>query len=105
MATEIKASVVLKRRFHKAKEVKGNEKLSFKKFVRKMADDGDPVAKAWFVHKSPRFNDEARALRLKNKGARIAAEKNATKLARRKKGQGKGGKATTATAAAPAKDK
>lgn len=100
--TEVKASVYLKRRFRKAKAVKGNEGLTFKKFVRKLADEGDTLAQAWFVHKSAHFNDEAKALRLKNKGARIAAEKNATKLAR-KKSKGGGGKSTTSTDAAATK--
>ena len=87
MANNVKASVYLKRLFRKAKQVKGQENLTLNAFARKLVKDGDPQAAAWFAHKSPRFNDEARALRKKNKGAKIAAEANATKLARRKKAE------------------
>jgi hypothetical protein len=92
----VKTSVYLKRRFRRAKAAKGNEGLSFKKFVRKLADGGDTLAEDWFAHKSAHFNDEAKALRKKNKGAKIAAEKNATKLARSKKSKGGGTKVKTA---------
>lgn len=94
----VKASVELKRKFRKAKTVKGNEKLTLKKFVKKLADGGDPVASSWFAHKSARFNDEAKQARIKSKGARIALEKAATKAAKRKKAQGKGAKTSTADA-------
>lgn len=92
----------MKRLFRKAKEIKGNEKLSLKAFARKLADEGEPLAKAWLFNKSLRANDEAKEMRLVNKGARISLEKNATKMARRKKSQGKGGGKSTA-AATPAK--
>ncbi len=103
MANEIKPSVILKRLFHKAKEMKGNEKLTLKKFVRKLADEGEPLAKAWFFNKSLQANKEAKELRIMNKGTRIALEKNATKMARRKKSQGKGGGKAATTVATPAK--
>jgi hypothetical protein len=95
-----KTSTYLKRMFRKAKMIKGNENLSFKNFVRKLQKDGDPQANAWFFHKSAAFNSEAKQARMKNKGARIAAEKLATKAARRKV---KGGGKTTTTATTTAK--
>ena len=82
------ASRQLKRRFKKS-EFKG----SLKQFARKLAKENDPVAVAWFEHKSPRWNDEARQARLNSKGARIALERAATKSARRKS-KGGGGKTT-----------
>jgi|GEM_PF-4204924 len=96
MANEIKPSVTLKRAFHKAKEMKGNEKLTLKKFVRKLADEGEPLAKTWLFNKSLQANLEAKEMRLKNKGGRIALERAATKMARRKKGKG-GGKTSSTT--------
>lgn len=89
-----KTSNYLKSRFRKAKKVKGNENLTLKNFVRKLQKDGDPQANAWFSHKSKSYTQEAKNLRQKNKGARIALEKSATKAARRKKG---GGSKTTTT--------
>jgi hypothetical protein len=97
--TTAKASVNLKRRFRKAKEIKGNEKLTLNQFAKKLAKEGDTVAQSWFAHKSPRFNDEAKAMRLKNKGAKIAAERAATKLARRKKAERSRNKGKTSTEA------
>jgi len=85
--TEVKTSVCLKRKFRKVKLAKGNEKLTFKKFVRQLRDEGDTLASAWFSHKSATFNDEAKQLRKKEKGAKIAAEKSATKLSRHKKSE------------------
>jgi hypothetical protein len=78
---QVKSSVYLKRRFRKAKLNKGNDSLSFKEFVRKLAQEGDEQALAWFKHKSRTFNHEAKELRLKNKGGRIAAEKSAKRMA------------------------
>ena len=94
--TEIKPSVIMKRRFRKQK----SSKLSLKSFARKLADAGDPVAKAWFFNKSLQRDVEAKELRWNNKGARILMERSATKSARRKKSQGKGTKAPTAAATA-----
>jgi hypothetical protein len=79
---KIKASVYLKRRFRKAKL--NNDSLSFKEFVRKLVKNGDELAIEWFLHKSHSFNELAKQLRLKNKGAKIAAEKNATKMSRKR---------------------
>ena len=62
-------------------------KVSLKQFARKLLKEGDQMAKDWFAHKSTTWNNEAKELRLKNKGARIAAEKNSTKLARKRLGK------------------
>lgn len=88
--TKIKPSVILKRLFRKAKKMKSNEKLSLKKFVRKLADKGESLAKDWFFNKSLQTNLKAKELRLVNKGTRISLEKNATKSSRRKKSKGGG---------------
>lgn len=79
-----KTSKALKRRFAKAKLVKGSEHLSFKDFIRRLKKEEDQSAIDWFFHKSAKFNQEAKQLRIKSKGARIASEKLATKNARRK---------------------
>ena len=88
--TEVKPSVYLKRRFKNAKVNNGT--LTFRQFVRKLAAGGDTLATAWLFNKSAHVNDEAKALRLKTKGAMITATKNATKLARKKSKTGGGGK-------------
>ena len=84
----VSASRELKRRFKKS-EFKG----SLKQFARKLLKELDPAAVAWFEHKSPRWNLEAKESRLKNKGPRIALERAATKSAKRKS-KGGGGKTT-----------
>ena len=89
MAKNVKASVYLKRRFRKAKQVKGSDTFSFKNFVRKLRDEGDVQAIAWFLHRSKAFNYPAKLARLKNKGGRIAAEKSASSSSKRKKSGGK----------------
>jgi len=99
--TETKPSTILKRLFRKAK--KANAKLTLKTFVRKLADEGETLAKTWLFNKSLQADNEAKAARLVNKGGRIAMEKAATKLSRRRKSQGKSAKTTTTAAAAPAK--
>lgn len=93
MGTEVKPSVYLKRRFKNAKV--NNVALTFRKFVKKLAAGGDTLAIAWLFNKSARVNDEAKALKQKNRGAVIAATKLATKLSRKKSKSG-GTKATVA---------
>jgi hypothetical protein len=69
---------------------------SLKKFARELLKAGDAVAKAWFANKRGASN----AKRLEKNASRITLEKQASKAARRKKSQGKQGKAADATAAA-----
>ena len=79
------ASRQLKHRYKKSEQ-----KGSFKQFVRKLLKEQDETAVAWFEHKSSSWNDQAKQDRIKNKGARITLEKNATRNAKRKsKGTGK----------------
>ena len=73
-------------------------KVSLKKFARELLKAGDPVAKAWFANKRGAQN----AKRSEKNTGRISLEKQASKAARRKKSQGKQGKAADATAAAAA---
>jgi hypothetical protein len=101
---EIKTSVYLKRLFRRAKQVKGNENLTLKNFVRKLAEEGDSYAAGWFSHKSLQCNAEAKKARLANKGARIALEKAATKMARHKKSE-RSRKTTTTTTTETTKSK
>ncbi len=68
---------------------------SLKQFARGLAASGDKVAKDWFAHKAGSLNTNRSE---KNVG-RISLEKQASKAARRKKSQGKQGKAATDTAA------
>jgi hypothetical protein len=89
MSDKVKPSKYLKRKLKKAKLVKGSEKLTLKKFVKSILDD-DKVAQSWKYNKSAAVNDTSKAARIKNKGARIAAEKSSTK-ASRKRGKGGGG--------------
>lgn len=63
---------------------KSLSKVSLKQFAHKLLKEGDVLAKEWFAHKSHTWNNEAKKLRIQNKGARISMEKNATKLSRRK---------------------
>lgn len=72
-------------------------RVSLKKFARELLKAGDPVAKAWFANKQGAQN----AKRTEKNASRITLEKQASKAARRKKSQGKQGKAAT-DAAAPA---
>lgn len=92
-----KVSQQLKRSFKKSKLVKGNEDLSFKSFVKKLAKDGDEKAQAWISHKKASWNKAAKELRIKTKGTRISLEKSATKMARRKKGERSRSKNSTTT--------
>jgi hypothetical protein len=74
-------------------------RVSLKKFARELLKAGDPVAKAWFANKRGAQN----AKRLEKNASRITLEKQASKAARRKKAQGKQGKAAAdATVAAAA---
>ncbi len=72
-------------------------RVSLKKFARELLKAGNPVAKEWFANKRGAKN----AKRLEKNASRITLEKQASKAARRKKSQGKQGKAAT-DAAAPA---
>lgn len=65
----------LKARWHK--EGKG---LSLKQFARKLVAAGDKLAQDWFDHKKGILNQG----RTDTKRAKIAAEKQASKAARRK---------------------
>lgn len=71
-------------------------KVSLKKFARELLKAGDPVAKAWFANKRGAQNSK----RTEKNASRITLERQASKAARRKKSQGKQGKA--AESAAPA---
>ena len=86
--TETKPSTYLKRRFRKAKELKGAEALTFRKFVKKLAASGDTLATAWIFNKSAQVNVESRAARWKAKSAMILATRNASKMARKKSKSG-----------------
>ena len=69
---------------------------SLKRFARELLKAGDPVAKEWFANKRGAKN----AKRTEKNASRITLEKQASKAARRKKSQGKQGKAATTDAAA-----
>lgn len=71
-------------------------RVSLKKFARELLKAGDPVAKAWFANKRGAQN----AKRTEKNASRITLEKQASKAARRKKSQGKQGKAAAPDAAA-----
>jgi hypothetical protein len=73
-------------------------KVSLKRFARELAKSGNAVAKEWFANKAGAKN----AKRLDKNATRISLEKQASKAARRKKSQGKQGKAADATATAAA---
>jgi len=81
--------------FRKRLYVPNHGAPSLKKFARELLKAGDPVAKAWFANKVGAKNEK----RNDKNTARISAEKIASKAARRKKSQGKQGKAATDTAA------
>lgn len=81
----VKVSVSLKRRFRKAKSVKGCEGLTLREFAKKLVKENDSEAASWFFNKSSKVNKEAKAARLKSKGPRITLEKAAKKMARSKK--------------------
>lgn len=72
--------------------------VSLKKFARELLKAGDPVAKAWFANKQGAQN----AKRTDKNQGRVNLEKIASKAARRKKAQGKQGKAATPDATATA---
>lgn len=73
-------SKVIKNRHRK--EGKG---MTLRQFARELASQKDEVAKAWWTNKSGLLERKAKAERQKNKGARIAMEKMATKAARQKR--------------------
>lgn len=78
------------------------QKVSLKKFARELLKSGNQVAKDWFAHKRGSLN----ASRSEKNQSRISLEKQATKAAKRKKSQGKQGKAVTdATATVVTKGK
>ncbi len=70
-------------------------RVSLKKFARELLKAGNPVAKEWFANKRGAQNTK----RLEKNATRITLEKQASKAARRKKGQGKQTKAATDAAA------
>lgn len=71
---------------------------SLRKFAKLQAAAGNQVAKDWLDNKAGALNTERSE---KNRG-RISLEKQASKAARRKKSQGKQGKAASTDAAATA---
>lgn len=75
MSDKVQPSRWIKRQFRKAK--KANTNLSLKQFARSLGEDA--YVDSWFFNKSSKVNKEAKALRLKTKGARIAAEKASKK--------------------------
>ncbi len=77
-----KTSVALKRLWHQHIADTGH-KVPLKVFVRSLAKD-HPLVAEWRGHKHGSLERVAKAARLKNKGARIAAEKQASKAARKK---------------------
>ncbi len=74
---------------------KPGPRVSLKKFARELLKAGNQVAKDWFAHKRGSMN----AQRSEKNTGRISLEKQASKAARRKKSQGKQGKAATDAAA------
>lgn len=78
------------------------QKVSLKKFARELLKSGNQVAKDWFAHKRGSLN----AQRSEKNQSRVSLEKQATKAAKRKKSQGKQGKAVAdATATVVTKGK
>lgn len=75
----MKTSVKVKKMWHK--EGKG---LSLKEFTSKKVDEGDETVMEWVDNKKGALERKAKEARQKHKGARIAAEKLASKAARRK---------------------
>jgi hypothetical protein len=71
-------------------------KVSLKRFARELLKSGNAVAKEWFANKSGAKNQK----RTEKNQSRITLEKQASKAARRKKSQGKQGKAAATDAAA-----
>lgn len=69
---------------------------SLKRYARELAKSGDVNAKDWFAHKSGSLNAE----RTDANKTRISLEKQKTREAKRKKGQGKSGKTEAAPATA-----
>lgn len=86
---EPKTSVALKRLWHAYREEE-NQCISLKEFAKARAKE---LNKEWQAHKHGSLEKVAKAARLKNKGARIALERSASKAARRKV-KGGGGKPT-----------
>jgi len=72
---------------------------SLKRFARELAKSGNQVAKDWFANKKGAKNQK----RSEKNVARINLEKQASKAARRKKSQGKGGGGAKTEAATAAK--
>ena len=79
--------------------VKNHGAPSLKRFARDLAKSGDTVAKDWFAHKGGSLNAE----RTDANKTRISLEKQKTREAKRKKGQGKSGKSEAAPAATAGK--
>lgn len=75
----MKTSKSIKKLHHK--EGKG---ISLKAFANSLVGENRELAQTWLAHKNGVLEREAKALRLKNKGPRIAMEKMATKAAKRK---------------------
>lgn len=75
----MKTSTSLKARFSKA-----STSLSLKAFARELMAKGDETAKDWFDHKKGSVEKVARAERLKNKGATLAAIRSAVQANRSK---------------------
>lgn len=73
------AAKTIKKRWHQQE----GKKVSLKAFARKLADEGDQVAKDWLAHKSGSLNQK----RSEKNVARVALEKSATKLAKKSKGK------------------
>jgi hypothetical protein len=65
-----------------------NTSLSLKEFARSLTANGNEeqkeLASSWLSHKSPSYYEEAKELRRTNKGATIAAQKQATKNSRKR---------------------
>lgn len=62
--------------------------LSLKQFARTLQAKGDLTGADWFANKGPAQKNLAKAERLKNKGARISAEKTATRASKQKRSSG-----------------
>lgn len=73
------AALTIKNRWHQRE----GKKVSLKAFARKLAAEGDQVAKDWLAHKAGSLNQK----RSEKNVARVALEKAATKLAKKSKGK------------------
>ena len=75
----MKTSVKVKKLWHKE-----GKKLSLKEFAAKKLEEDSELVMEWMDNKKGALERKAKEARQKHKGARIAAEKLATKAARRK---------------------